>query len=92
MPPYPQYGYEWMNAATQFGSMMDQLFPVFNEYGLFVKPDQTSPSQPPPSPPPMVMPAITVQPAAAWYEQLPGWAWAVIGVSVGALLFGAFRR
>ena len=77
MPTYtPQgqnYGYEWMNATQQTADLLDQIFPVIQEYadafGLMPKPE----------PQPQT---VVVQPKP-WYEDLPPWVWgaaAVVGV------------
>jgi len=82
-----RYGYEWMDALAKTGGLLDQLFPTLQEYGLV---GGQQPQQP--SPPPAPMPAITVQPVEpAWYEQIPAWGWAAIGIGGGALLVSLLR-
>jgi len=81
-----QYGYEWMNAIAQTGSLLDQLFPTLQKYGLVSEQPEQPLSEP------IVAPAITVQPVEpAWYEQIPAWGWAAIGIGGGALLLSLLR-
>jgi len=81
---YGQYDYEWMDATAQFGKLLDDLFPTLEEYGLIDWVRQ--------SPEPLPSPTIVVQPAPTWYEQLPSWAWAALGIGGGAMLALLLRR
>ena len=70
------YGYEWMNAASQFNDLLQEFLPTFEELGdIFGFLPQESQLQ-----------TIEVQPVPRpWYEDLPPWVWGV-GAAVGAVL------
>ncbi len=70
------YDYEWMNAAQETAGLLEELFPVVQQYGdLFGLLPKDQPTQPQ---------TVVVQPKP-WYEDLPPWVWGV-AAAVGALV------
>jgi len=80
-----QYGYEWMNALAQAGNLFGDLFPVFEEYGLV--PDRDAGAPPQPQPTIVVQPVPEPERKAITLDQIPSWAWGIVGLLIAALIF-----
>jgi len=73
------YGYEWMNAASQFNRLLNEFIPTIEELGEIFG---FLPEQPEPQPE-----TVVVEPVRPWYEELPSWVWGVAAAFGAVLLF-----